>query len=290
MDIRQLRYYMEIVKQQNISKAADVLNIAQPPLSQLLKKLETDLGTTLIHRYRQKWELTESGKLLYQYAEQTLNQMDEVKRRIHEIEQGTAGTVRLGVSSACSNILLDYVAAFREQSSQIKIKISIGDSESLIGQLKQKEIDIALLLRPNETAQFVVKSLRQEPAVLIVPSDWTTELSTEPTLAELADFPFVMLGAMEGHYFYEGIINTFAAEDLMPNIVIECKDIPMVTGLVNRKAGISIIPRMHYQSLHFENLTVYEFKQFNLSVEPVMMALEDLSISKAAMQFWEMVR
>lgn len=63
MDIRQLQYYREIVLQGNISKAAEVLNIAQPPLSQLLKKLETELGSTLIHRYRQKWELTESGKL-----------------------------------------------------------------------------------------------------------------------------------------------------------------------------------------------------------------------------------
>lgn len=289
MDIRQLRYYVEIVDQQNISKAADVLNIAQPPLSQLLKKLETELGTTLIHRYRQKWELTETGTLLYQYAEQTLKQMNEVKKRIQEIEQGTAGTVRIGVSSACSNILLDYVSAFREQSPQIKIDITINDSESLIVQLKQKEIDIALLLKPSQTEQFVVKPLKQEPAVLIVPNQWTEKLSTEPTLEELADFPFVMLGAMEGHYFYEEILNTFAAQDLMLNIVIECKDIPMVTGLVNRGAGISIIPRMHYQSLHFENLTVYEFKQFNLGVEPVLMTLAELPISKAARQFWKMV-
>ena len=104
MDFRQLHYFKEIVKQGSISKAAEVLHIAQPPLSQLLKKLENDLGTTLIHRYRQKWELTETGELLYQYADQLLMQMQDVKQQIQEIEQGIAGTVRIGVSSACSNI------------------------------------------------------------------------------------------------------------------------------------------------------------------------------------------
>ena len=163
MDIRQLHYYKEIVKQGSISKAAEVLNIAQPPLSQLLKKLETELGTTLIHRYRQKWELSESGQLLYQYAEQLLSQMEEVKRRIHEIEEGTAGTVRIGVSSACSNMLIDYIAEFRSQFTQVKINIFSGDSEGLLKKLKQKEIDIALLIRPSDTEQYEIKTLKNQP-------------------------------------------------------------------------------------------------------------------------------
>ena len=123
MDIRQLHYFREIVKQGSISKAAEVLHIAQPPLSQLLKKLETDLGTTLIHRYRKKWELTETGEILYQYAEQMLMQMQDVKQRIQEIEQGIAGTVSIGVSSACSNMLIDYVSMFRTQYPNVKIEL-----------------------------------------------------------------------------------------------------------------------------------------------------------------------
>lgn len=91
MDIRQLRYYKEIVDQGSISKAAERLHIAQPPLSQLLKKLEDDFNTELIRRYRQKWEVTESGELLYRYAVQILGQMAEVKKRINEVEEGSPG-------------------------------------------------------------------------------------------------------------------------------------------------------------------------------------------------------
>ncbi|QFF98645.1 LysR family transcriptional regulator [Psychrobacillus glaciei] len=290
MDIRQLHYYKEIVKQGSISKAAEVLNIAQPPLSQLLKKLETELGTTLIHRYRQKWELTQSGQLLYQYAEQLLSHMDEVKRRILEIEEGTAGTVRIGVSSACSNMLIDYIADFREQYTQVKVNIVSGDSEGLLKKLKEKEIDIALLIRPSNTDQYEEKALKKQPAILIVPSKWTASLSTQPTLKEIADFPFIMLGAMEGHSFYENILNAFDEYEVKPNIMVECKDIPMVVALVNRGIGITIIPRMHYKSLFFEHLKIYELQQFDFSVEPVMMKLKDEPISKAAVQFWEMMK
>lgn len=78
MDIRQLRYYKEIVDQGSISKAAESLHIAQQPLSQLLKKLEDDFNTELIRRYRQKWEVTESGELLYLYAVQILGQLGTI--------------------------------------------------------------------------------------------------------------------------------------------------------------------------------------------------------------------
>ncbi|HLQ98370.1 MAG TPA: LysR family transcriptional regulator [Candidatus Dormibacteraeota bacterium] len=290
MDIRQLRYYKEIVKQGNISKAAKSLHIAQPPLSQLLKKMETDLGTTLIHRYRQQWELTESGRMLYEYAEQVLSQTEEVKRRIHEIEEGSAGTVRIGVSSACSNLLVDYIANFREQFPQIKMNIAIGDSESLLGKLEQKKIDLALLLKASHTEQYEMKKLKKEPAVLIVPNKWTTSFSSHPTIKEIAHLPFIMLGAMEGHLFYENILKAFEEHEIKPNKIIECKDIPMVVALVNRGIGISIIPRMHYKSLLFEHLKVYEFKQFDFSVEPVMMTLKNSPMSKAATRFWEIVK
>lgn len=100
MDVKQLHYFREIVNQESISKAAEVLHIAQPPLSQQLKKLEMELGTILIHRYRQKWELTETGEVLYQYAEKLLSTMKDIKQQIVEIERGSAGVLRIGVSSS----------------------------------------------------------------------------------------------------------------------------------------------------------------------------------------------
>ena len=76
---------------------------------------------------------------------------------------------------------------------------------------------------------------------------------------------------------------------MKPNIIIECKDITMVVALVSRGLGLSIIPRMDYTSPFLEHITLIELKQFDFSVEPVIVKLKDEPISKAATQFWEIV-
>lgn len=290
MDFRQLYYFKEIVKQGSISKAAEVLHIAQPPLSQLLKKLETDLGTTLIHRYRQKWELTATGEILYQYANKMLMQIQDVKQQIQEIEQGIGGTVSIGVSSTCSNMLIDYVSTFRTQYPNVKIKIVTGNSEELLKKLEQREIDVALLLRLGNSEQYEMKILKKQPTAVIIPSSWATSFSSQHvTIEQIAQFPFIMLGAMEGLSFNEDLFKVFDEHQVKPNIIIECKDIRMVVALVSRGLGLSVIPRMDYTSSFLEHTTLFELKQFDFHLEPVIVKLKDQRISKVASQFWEMV-
>lgn len=283
MDFRQLHYFKEIVKQGSISKAAEVLHIAQPPLSQLLKKLENDLGTTLIHRYRQKWELTETGEILYQYANQMLMQNQDVKQRIQEIEQGIGGTVSIGVSSACSNMLIDYVSMFRTQYPNVKMNIETGNSEELLKRLEQREIDVALLLRLGNSEQYEMKIIKKQPTAVIIPTSWATSFSSQHvTIEQIAKFPFIMLGAMEGLSFTEDLFKAFDEHQVKPNIIIECKDIRMVVALVSRGLGLSVIPRMDYTSPLLEHTTLFELKQFDFYLEPVIVKLKDQRISKVA--------
>lgn len=291
MDTRHLYYFREIVRQGSISKAAEVLHMAQPPLSQLLKKLESDLGTTLIHRYREKWQLTETGELLYQHAELMLRQMQDVKQRIQEIEQGITGVVNIGVASVCSNILIDYVSVFRTLYPRVKINIMTGNSDELLRKLRQKEIDVALLLRSGSHGQhYLMKSIQKQPFVVIMPTGWLTSMPVkEPTLENLASFPFILLGPMEGHSFHESILEAFHERHLNPNVVIECKDVTMVIELVSRGLGLSIIPGMEYPSPILEKITFHKLEQINLDVEPVFLRLKEEPASKAAVQFWDIV-
>ncbi|MFJ7406996.1 MULTISPECIES: LysR family transcriptional regulator [unclassified Lysinibacillus] len=290
MDFRQLYYFKEIVKQGSISKAAEVLHIAQPPLSQLLKKLENDLGTTLIHRYRQKWELTETGDILYQYANQMLMQIQDVKQRIQEIEQGIGGTVSIGVSSSCSNMLIDYVSMFRTQYPNVKMNIVTGNSEELLKRLEQREIDVALLLRLGNSEQYEMKKLKEHPTAVIIPKSWATSFSAQHvTIEQIAQFPFIMLGSMEGLSFHEDLFKVFDEQHVKPNIIIECKDLRMVEALVSRGLGLSVIPRIDYTSPFLEHTTLFELKQFDFHLEPVLVKLKGQQVSKAAFQFWEMV-
>ncbi|REB06481.1 LysR family transcriptional regulator [Sporosarcina sp. BI001-red] len=289
MDIRQLHYFREIVNQGSISKAAEVLHIAQPPLSQQLKKLETELGTILIHRYRQKWELTETGEVLYQYAEKLLSTMKDIKQQIAEIEQGSAGMLRIGVSSACLNLLADYVSLYREKFPNVKISIEKGNSEELLKKLDRKEIEVALLLRLDHSENYFVKALGKQEYIMISPRSWGNVFSPEKvTFKEMANHPFIMLGAMGGHSYYENILRAFDEENVTPQIVMESKDLTTVTAMVSRGLGLSIIPRVAY-AVPMDQLMIHELKNFDFRVEPVMIKTKNERVSKAATQFWELV-
>ncbi|WP_432352501.1 LysR family transcriptional regulator [Sporosarcina sp. A2] len=289
MDIRQLNYFHEIVKQGSISKAAEVLHIAQPPLSQQLKKLEIELGTVLIHRYRQKWELTETGEVLYQYAEKSISTMKDIKQQIAEIEQGRAGLLRIGVSSACLSLLVDYVSMYRERFPNVKVSVEIGNSEELLKKLDRKEIEVALLLRLDQSERYFVKTLGKREYVIVSPRSWGNVFSsTKVSFKEVADHPFIMLGAMGGHSFYENILRAFDEENVTPNVVLESKDLTTVIAMVSKGLGLSIIPRVAY-AVPMEQLLVHELKKFDFYVEPVMIKTKDERVSKAASQFWELV-
>lgn len=289
MDFRQLYYYREIVREASISKAAEKLHIAQPPLGQLLKRLEDELETTLIHRYRQKWEVTEAGLLLYDYANQIVGQTDQLKKRIHELEVGQGGTIEIGVSSSCYNLLIDYLQSFRSQYPEVKILIHSGDSESLVDKLKEKEIDIAIVMRPSFTDDYDVKVLDSEPNILITPESWANDLPNEPELKDLVHLPFIMLGAMKDYTFRNDLLKSFARRGIKPNIVMECKDLPILVSLVSHELGISIIPGMNNKSLDTEHLKIYKLPQLNVTVEPVFLKLKNIPLSTAANNFWSLV-
>jgi LysR family transcriptional regulator, salicylic acid-responsive activator of bsdBCD len=295
MDIRQLHYFREIVRQGSISKAAEVLHMAQPPLSQLLKKLEEEFGTILIHRYRRKWGLTETGELLFRYAEQTLKDMQDIRQRIQEIEQGIAGAVSIGVTTVCSNMLIDYISLFRKQYPKVKINIITGSSDELLSKLKRKDIDIALLLRSDNSGQYRMKIINKQPFVVMIPTSWLGSLAPRQnhleqiTLEQISQFPFILLGPMEGHSFQENLLETFGERNLQLNVIMECRDVTMVIELVSRELGVSIIPRMDYSSPFLENITFLKLSEIRIEVEPAFLCLKDEPSSKAALQFWEII-
>lgn len=179
---------------------------------------------------------------------------------------------------------------YRTQFPNVKISIINGNSEELLKRLEQKEIDLAFLLRLSNSEYYEMKTLKKQPYVVIMPTSWSTSIpQSHVTFKQIAKLPFILLGAMEGHSFHGDILRAFDDHHINPNIIIECKDISMVASLVSKGLGVSIIPSMDYASTSAKNLTLLELKQFNLSVEPVILQLKGAPTSKVVTQFWDIV-
>jgi LysR family transcriptional regulator, salicylic acid-responsive activator of bsdBCD len=217
--------------------------------------------------------------------------MQDIRLRIQEIEQGITGVVNIGAATVCTQILIDYISRFRRQFPNIKINIMIGHSDELLTKLRRKEIDIALLLRSEQIGQYQMKTIDRQPFVVIIPTSWLASFNSHKiTLEQIAPYPLILLGPMEGHSFHEILLETFHERRFKPNVMMECKDVTVVIELVSRELGLSIIPKMDYSSPISENVTLLELEEINIDVEPTFVRLKDEPISKAAIQFWEIVQ
>lgn len=154
MDVRQLNYFIVLAESNTISEAAKKLKMAQPPLSQMLKNLEIELGATLIKRSKKKHQLTKSGHILYQEALNILKQLEEMKLKIREEANGLSGNLRIGCNHIAILNLETVTSHFLKQFPNVSLIIEQNDSITLQEKLKNRTIDLAFLQGPIDQDIF----------------------------------------------------------------------------------------------------------------------------------------
>src|SRR5699024_7958438 len=126
------------------------LHIAQPPLSQSLKALETSLDVQLFERHGRQMKLTAAGSVLYKRAKTIFYEIDETIMEVKETGKGIRGTLTIGCNKSCFSHIPDKVKEFHHQHPLVRIKLIEGDSYFLTKQLLEREIETALVRLPIE--------------------------------------------------------------------------------------------------------------------------------------------
>lgn len=284
MDLRQLRYFKEIVDQGSISKAAEVLHMAQPPLSMLLKQIETRYGTPLIKRYRQKWEITEAGQMLYNHATHMLQQMAMFEVKMDYMMQGEVGQLRVGVSSSCIHLVGDVIRQFSQSYPKVELQIFKGDSEKLQQMLFKNEVDIAVILAPENSEQYEGFPLTPSPFALAVPKNWSNEIDLDVvSIQNLMKYPFISLEAMEGYSMLENIIYYLKEKNISLNIVAKCKDITIAQYLVAKEVGISILPKI--QLGYVDGIYFIDLPELEIAIQPKLLYKQEATFSPICRNF-----
>ncbi len=289
MDIRQLRYFKEIVDQGSISKAAVALHMAQPPLSMLLKQLEEHYGMLLIKRYREKWTVTEAGKVLYNHAVQMLNDIELLDVKMNYLKQGTAGRVRVGVSSSCVHLIEQAIKDFSVHYPKANLHLVKADSAKIERMLYANEIDMAIILMPDNIHMYEMVMLPSSPFALAMPQKWYEQMEGESfSLQQFSGYPFILLEAMEGYSMLEEIKHYLEAEKVELNVIVECKDIPLVRQLVTQEVGISILPTIaETQRMKIRYIAL---PKLNTKIQPVLLYKKETELSPICTKFIELFK
>ena len=221
MEIRVLRYFLTVVREESITKAAEVLHITQPTLSRQLSQMEEEVGVKLFERGPRKITLTNEGILLRRRAEEILQLVDKTQKELIEQDEQVEGKVFIGCGEIASVQLLPKLfKEFREKYPRVSFDIFTATADLVKEQMDKGLLDVGLLLEPvdMEKYDFIRLDMKENWVVLMRPDDSLTQKEWV-TAKDLSDLPLILprrmsvqseLASWFGEY-YEGLNVVFTS-------------------------------------------------------------------------------
>ncbi|MFJ2734775.1 LysR family transcriptional regulator [Streptomyces sp. NPDC087317] len=248
MQFQQLQYFVAVAETRHFTRAADLVHVAQPSLSQQIKALERELGADLFLRARGNITLTDAGEALLPLARRILADADTARHEVQELVQLRRGRVRLGATpSLCTGLLPDVLRAFHDRYPGIRLLVEEGGSHDLVRELARGALDLALVVLPLPTpspALTTVELLRED---LVVVSSPEAPAPGGPGrrsvgIADLEGERLVMF--RHGYDLRELSVAACRAEGFEPDLAVEGGEMDAVLGFVRAGLGVAVVPRM----------------------------------------------
>lgn len=194
MEIRVLRYFLTVVREESISKAAEVLHITQPTLSRQLAQMESDIGVKLFNRGTRRITLTDEGILLRRRAEEILSLVDKTEQELLEREEQIEGKITIGCGEIQTVQLLPKLfSSFNEKYPNVTFDIFTATADLVKEQMDKGLIDVGLLLEPIdiEKYDFIRLPIKEKWVVLMKADDPLCEKEFI-TAKDLANLPLIL--------------------------------------------------------------------------------------------------
>lgn len=240
MDLRQLRYYLEIIDQGSITRAAHKLGVAQPSLSLHLKNMEEELGTALLLRTSKGIQPTAAGTILAKRARSIVDDFTRLKEEIQSLENDPTGTVRIGLPGTISSIVaIPLLNALKERYPRITLTVAEAMSGFVSEWLKEGQVDIGVLYAPVQDKGLVALELVEEELVVI--SSPEAPLDPVLTLPDLIGNALIL--PSKGHGLRDLLDSHADQEGVELDVEVEIDSYANIAKLVASGVGISILPR-----------------------------------------------
>jgi DNA-binding transcriptional LysR family regulator len=242
VDLRRLRFFVEVVRQGGFSRAAKVLFASQPTVSKAVRQLEDELGLALLDRAGHRSELTAAGKIVYRRALGLLNESADLVAELDELRGLKRGTLHLGFPRVGSSALFaPMFASFRRRYPAVDVKLAVHDSKRLEESLRTGELDLAALVQPAPEG-FDWQEVRTDPLVVLLPRGHAFAGRKAIKLERLAELPFILFE--EGFALNEVILDACRNKGITPQIAARSGQVDFIFELVAAGAGIAFLPRV----------------------------------------------
>lgn len=244
MDLKQLEYFVRVAELGSFTRAAGVLDVAQPALSRQVRLLEVELRQNLLLRNGRGVTTTEAGKVLLEHGRGILHQVERAREDLGRVGGTLAGRVAVGLPPTIAKVMaVELTREFRRRLPNAALSIIEGLSISMQERLLAGRLDIALLYNPASSPEVDSIPLREEELLLIAakPGPKASKAATSPiALAEVAALPLVIPSRPNAIRML--VETTMAGIGCRPTIALEIDGVAAILDLVSDGAGNAILP------------------------------------------------
>ncbi|MBN1858315.1 LysR family transcriptional regulator [Candidatus Bipolaricaulota bacterium] len=243
MDLKRLHYFLAVAEELHFGRAAERLQIKQPPLSRQIQNLEQELAVKLFDRTHRRVALTPSGLYLKAAASKLLAQADLIQHTVGLMQEGTAGFVRIGyVGSAMHAVVPALLRELHQRYPSIYPELFELDSDAQIRALHSGEIDIGFARTPIHAERLVMYPVLDETFSLVVPLGHRVAAASTLDLAALANEPFIGFSRSCAPGMADQILQICSDAGFSPRIVHSTSQLNTLLRLVESGLGYSIVP------------------------------------------------
>jgi DNA-binding transcriptional LysR family regulator len=257
MELRHLRYFVAVADELHFGRAAELLGISQPPLSQQIQALEEELGARLFERTNRRVALTEAGRLFLDEARQVLAQVDKATDVARRAQRGELGELHVGftVSAPFIATVPRSIFNFRQRFPAVHLALQEMSSREQTEALMDRRLQVGLIRPITMPEALVSVELFREPLVAVMRADHPLALETHEHIAikQLAEEPFVYFPRTYGTGLYDQLISLSRQAGFSPRIVQEARETTIIIGLVAAGLGVSVLPAT-YRRMQIEGV------------------------------------
>ncbi|MET9382193.1 LysR substrate-binding domain-containing protein [Streptomyces sp. NPDC002928] len=244
MELRHLRYFMAVAETRHFGRAAEQLRIAQPPLSQAIRRLEAELGVELFARTTRQVALTGAGEVFRRDVERILKAVDESVARVARFASGVEGVLRIGLTGSASYRQLPALARLvKREMPQVMLEVH---TEMLTpaqeAGLIERRLDVGVLRPPVRQEGVIHRPIADEPLVVAMPEQHRLARTDSVRAEDLRHEDFIMYGATLGSVLNDAVVRTCLGAGYYPHCAYEITETSAALALVAAGLGVAVLP------------------------------------------------
>ncbi|REH82593.1 LysR family transcriptional regulator [Staphylococcus felis] len=285
MDIKQMTYFVEIVKQGGMTRAAEALYIAQPTISKAIKELEHELGNALFDRSKRQLTLTDVGEVFYEKSLEILNLYGNLPNEISSVLGVEQGHITIGLSAIMDMERFSRVlGTFHQKYPSVTFNLIENGGKTIETQIRKGDINIGVTSLPVDNMQFDSFPLYSEKFQVVAHSSHPLAQQQTVEISALKDEDFILFN--EDFYLNDKIIAAARKVGFVPNIVSKISQWHFIEHLLSAKMGISILPENIVNIIsQNQNISVLQLSDAELQWEMGIIWKKDVYLNHATQTF-----